>query len=330
MSVGAGAQAATGRAHTTRASADLTTVRLGTNPNLLTLPVFVADRLGYFKKHGIKIQYVTVVNPAPPLISGDIDVDATATDTAIQLAAQGKSAPAIVALQQRNSLVFVGRSDESWPHAKAGYPSVMHDLPKGAVIGVSVRAGGIAAFLNGLFTSSLGLREGSDYTIVVLGTPQAVIDALKAKRIDAGVLFAPWDGQAYNMKVAVPLVQEAQGQPPGVGAGYGTALLASPGFLAAHPAVAKNVVAAIVQGEAYLRNYKKHKALLEQIGERYAGVTDPRLVDAFLPEAAALAHPQFTCDRLTEQILEDYAVKTITSMPTCDQVADFGLAPKKG
>ena len=68
-----------------------TKIRVGGITSLLYLPFYVAMEEGYFKKNGIEIELILASNPVPALLSGEIELILTASDTGVVSAFRGNT-----------------------------------------------------------------------------------------------------------------------------------------------------------------------------------------------------------------------------------------------
>lgn len=305
------------------------TINLGHTPSLLYLPFYVAEEKGYFSKRGITISKTVTPTPVTPLIAGDVDIAMAVLDNAIISANVSKPTPAVVALQQRNSLTLVARADLSLPHKSAGWPAVMKDLPKGAVISVPSRTGAGGLFLKAVIEGA-GLRDGVDYSSTVIGSGAEEVAALKAKRVDVALLFPPFDSQAIAGGFGRELISEAKGQgPPEIVALYGAMVLVNSQFLKAHPAAVHDLVAAIVDAQRFVRDVAKNRSELISIAQKVTGITDTATVSASLDDVAALSEPTVDCKRVSSQVQLLLSLKTITTSPSCGDVVALDFVPKK-
>jgi NitT/TauT family transport system substrate-binding protein len=294
------------------------TVSIGAVPSLLYLPVYVADAQGYFAKQGLKMDYKTLPDTAPALLSGDIDFSLNGADGAFIAASQGKPTPIVAILQQRNSLSLYATTKTMKKVTNSSYPQSIQSL-KGAKWGTTARVGGGEVFMQAVFQGA-GLKEGSGFSIVALGQASNILAALKAGRVDGALLFPPFSAQAEVEGFAKPVVQEAKGEGPSeLSQSYGAALLASPKAVG-DSALLKKMTAAIQQGQEYTRD-SANKANLVQIAKKYTGITDEKALGVALDSVASLSKPSFDCSRADTQAKLLLKVGTIKKPVTCDDVA---------
>jgi NitT/TauT family transport system substrate-binding protein len=152
--------------------------------NFNVLPVYVAERYGYFKDEGIKVDLITLKGgpaAAGALLSGDVDIAITIIETAIKLRQQGNDVKVIGVLQDHNPCVLVVRTDD-----KATNISEL----KGRSIGVTAIGSLTETVLRGYVNKS-GLSM-NDYKIVAFGQPATVNTALERGDIEAAVSITPF------------------------------------------------------------------------------------------------------------------------------------------
>lgn len=295
----------------------LTTVNIGHIASTLFLAAYVADAGGFFAKHGIQAKFITVGNPTT-LITGDVDLYISSLDTAIIDAGAGKPTPAIAIIQQRNALGLFVRSDK----ATAGkYPDNVKGM-KGYTIGTTRRGTGADPFLLSTFGNA-GLKEGRDFTIISLGTGPNLMAALASKRIDAAMLFPPFDAQAVDQGLVKPVVQQALANgPKEVSQLYGSAIMANQDWVAKNPGTAANVVAAINDALRYLHDWKDNHRGIYRIAKQYTGITDAKALAQSLQMVSGLATNGLSCSRLGVQVRLDTQYGLVGAKPACNDIRD--------
>src|SRR5437870_1282226 len=90
------------------------TVKIGTTPSFVFLPLYVAEQLGYFKAEGIMAQFVDFEGGAEvttAMVGGSIDAGGTMVERPLILAEKGFGAKNLVALENRNPLHVVLRAN---------------------------------------------------------------------------------------------------------------------------------------------------------------------------------------------------------------------------
>ena len=78
------------------------TVKIGTTPSFVFLPLYVAEQLGYFKAEGITAQFVDFEGGAEvttAMVGGSIDAGGTMVERPLILAEKGFGAKNLVALE---------------------------------------------------------------------------------------------------------------------------------------------------------------------------------------------------------------------------------------
>ncbi|MDX6438068.1 MAG: sulfonate transport system substrate-binding protein [Gaiellaceae bacterium] len=312
------AMASSGASAVRDKQAQLETVDIGHIASSLFLAVYVAEAKGYFAKQGIQPKFTTV-GSATTVITGDVDLFISSLDTAIIDAGAGKPTPAIAIIQQRNALGLFVRADKA---VTGKYPANVQKM-KGFVVGTTRRASGADPFLLSTFGHA-GLREGQDFTITALGTGPNLMAALQSKRIDAAMLFPPFDAQAVNQGLVKPVVQQALNNGPAdVSQLYGSAVMANKEWLAKNPALAGRVVVALNQALRYLHDWKGNSRGIFRIAKQYTGITDDKALAQSLKMVSTLATNGLTCARLGVQVKLDTQYGLVGTKPSCDDVRDL-------
>jgi NitT/TauT family transport system substrate-binding protein len=305
-----------------------TTVNVGAIASTLYLPFYVAMEQGYFAEQGLTMNITNIAN-SQPLVTGSVDLQLTALDTSIIDAASGKPTPAIAILQQRNGLSLYVRADKATSAMSGSYPSnvtALKSLGK-TTIAVTNLASGAAPFVLGTLKDA-GLVQDQDFSIISLQSGPNIMAALQAKRIDATLLFPPFDAQAEAQGLAKPLVNQGKGEGPStVTQLYGAAVIANQDWAKKNPQLVTAVNAAVSKAAAFMRDYDKNKATVIKIAQKYTGVADASVLEADLPTIAKLATTEATCDRVTAHAKIDQQFGVVQTVPNCYDIIDAGAYP---
>jgi NitT/TauT family transport system substrate-binding protein len=169
-------------------AAEVTKIRVATEPIIDTAPFEAAIEKGYFRDEGIEIEAVPVLGGAaalPALAAGKLDISTSNIITAILGAAQGFDF----------KIVAAGDATRAEPPDLAGLvakPSSTMTSCKdleGKRLAVSARRGGIWLYARGCIAATGGDPEKVTYIEVPF--PQ-MIDAVKQGRVDAAFVVEPF------------------------------------------------------------------------------------------------------------------------------------------
>ncbi|MDX8479900.1 ABC transporter substrate-binding protein [Mesorhizobium sp. VK24D] len=148
------------------------------------LPVFVADELGLFAKHGIAIEYKrlgSVDKATSAVLEGDADLAITPPEGAVANFVKGGELRIVAANAVRLPMSIVARPEIA----------SLADL-KGKRIGTSSLTEGTAIYTQ-IVLASQGLRYPGDYEFVLAGIHTKRWEALEAGEIDCAPQPAPWN-----------------------------------------------------------------------------------------------------------------------------------------
>ncbi|MDX8440249.1 ABC transporter substrate-binding protein [Mesorhizobium australafricanum] len=158
------------------------------------LPVFVADELGLFAKHGIAIEYKrfgSVDKATSAVLEDEADLAITPPEGAVADFVKGGELRIVAANAVRLPMSLVARPE-------------IHSLAdlKGKKIGTSSLTEGTAIYTQ-IVLASEGLRYPGDYEFVLAGIHTKRWEALQAGEIDCAPQPAPWnflaEDQGYNL-----------------------------------------------------------------------------------------------------------------------------------
>ncbi len=167
------------------AQAPLTKVKMSEGSrNFNLLPVYIAIQNGYFASEAIDPELITLKGgpaAASALVSGNVDVGFTLTESVIKLRQQGKQLKVAAVIQDKNPCVIVVAAGNS---AKS-----LKDL-KGQAIGVTA-TGSLTDLVLRQYIEQQGMSP-SDFKITAFGTPATVNLALEKGEIPAAVTITPF------------------------------------------------------------------------------------------------------------------------------------------
>jgi len=224
------------------------TVRIGTTPSFIFLPLYAAEQLGYFKAEGITAQFVDFEGGAEvttAMVGGSIDTGGTMSERPLILAEKGFGAKNLLALENRNPLHVVIRKDSAAKDVK--------DL-KGTKLGMTRAGSGTDLSLRALLKDA-GLEPDKDVAIIAIGGVSSATAALKAGQVDGYMGGEPAGAIAVQqLKLARYFIDPRLGQGPKF-LQFMTfpTLQASDKWLSANPQLGERVVRALVKTLKRLR-----------------------------------------------------------------------------
>jgi len=234
---------------------------------LSSIVLLIAQRLDFFKKHGVDVRLVAVTGTQIPELTEAHPVGHIGAPAAIIKAARGSELRILASLDSGrlfNHLVV-----------RAGIKNP--DDLRGKRLGARVT--GAALWIHTVLAlEQLGLDPTRDnITILPIGDPSQVTQALEAGRIDGAVVFAAQSSQlkAKGYSVLLDL------SPLNVH-GAQDALVVTTSFLREHPVSVEGIVAGLIEACAFAQSAKGKSAVLETIK------TELKIVDDAAAEAGLL------------------------------------------
>ncbi|HEV2057177.1 MAG TPA: ABC transporter substrate-binding protein [Methylomirabilota bacterium] len=218
------------------------TVKVGTTPSFIFLPIYAAEQLGYLKAEGITAQFVDFEGGAEvttAMVGGSIELGGTMAERPLILAEKGFGAKNLVALENKNPLFLVLRKDHPAKTVK--------DL-KGTRLGMTRAGSGTDLSLRALLQDA-GLEPDKDVAILGVGGVSSANAALKAGQVDGFMGGEPSGAVAvYQLKLARYFLDPRLGQGPKF-LQFMTfpTLQASDKWIAANPQLAERLVRAVVK-----------------------------------------------------------------------------------
>lgn len=154
-------------------------IAVGGKASFYSLPLTLAEQLGYFKAEGLEVEISDFSDGARALqavVGGSADVVSGAYEDTISLQNQGQFFQAFV-LQGRAPQIAMGVSNKTLPDYKS-----VADL-RGRRIGVTA-TGSSTNMMANLVLSRAGLRAG-DVSFIGVGTSAGALAAMRSGQIDA-------------------------------------------------------------------------------------------------------------------------------------------------
>jgi NitT/TauT family transport system substrate-binding protein len=169
------------------APAGPTTINLAiTSPIAIYLPIYIAQEEGFFAREGLDVDLVYTqsgVRSTQQLVGGSVDMAIPGPDAA--LVANSKGA----------DLRIIAGWLHSVPYSFMVQPEIrsVADL-RGQTVGASGLKGGSAIVMRRMLEKA-GLEKDRDYSIAITGATPEALAALRAKAVQAVLVFQPQDYQ---------------------------------------------------------------------------------------------------------------------------------------
>lgn len=258
---------------------DGNTVTVGSNGNIFSISLKLADSAGYFKKQGIKVKFIKVTpsTGTSALQSGSIQfLNNSPTGFASALA---KHVPekAVANTGGGNPLGLVVSKKFASAHGLTA------QTPAAQVAKALDGSTGGASSTNtkaeaGLFLKGQGIDSSKAVKWVTLPSPAADKAALKSGQIDWFVTSEPTPLQIQNDGDGVVVVDPKKApQWSFAQAGYGEFLVANKSYLAKNADTTKKFTAAVEQATAYLAAHGADATVMNVARKAMSGVPDPVL-----------------------------------------------------
>ena len=262
------------------------TVKIGTTPSFIFLPIYAAEQLGYFKAEGITAQFVDFEGGAEvttAMVGGSIDLGGTMAERPLILAEKGFGAKNLVALENKNPLFLVLRKDHPAKNVK--------DL-KGSKLGMTRAGSGTDLSLRALLKDA-GLEPDKDVAIIAVGGVSSANAALKAGQIDGFMGGEPAGAVAVEqLKLARYFLDPRVGQGPRF-LQFMTfpTLQASDKWIAANPQTAEKLVRAMVKT---LRRMREDPESAVGVGQKIFPALDVGVIRSIIAIEKNTYHPTIT------------------------------------
>jgi NitT/TauT family transport system substrate-binding protein len=259
-------------------------VKLATfQSNFCCFPVYVAQHMKLFEKHGVEAELVfgTGIQVANILISGSADFGAFAIEHGVAVTSKGQDVKLIVVTLTRPPFSVIARNEVATPNAGKPYPQMLADL-KGLKIGISTPGASTDVTLRFLLREA-GLDPQKDVTIVPVGDPTTALAGLKNGVIDANMSVEPTQTAAVTgLKIAKHILNIESGEGPELFKEFAyNGVFARGATLKERPQAAKGIVAAIVEAEQMIQNPSRLDDMVK-VAQSYMRGIDADLLRSYL------------------------------------------------
>jgi NitT/TauT family transport system substrate-binding protein len=231
-------------------------IAVGGQPQLIYLPLTLADRLGYYRDEGLVVAIQDFPGGAralQSLMGGSADVVCGYFDHTIQMAAEGRTLTAFVAMLRYPGFVAIVPAKPRKPiHAPA-------DL-RGAVVGVTAPGSASHFFLNYLLARSR-IPENA-VSVTGIGTSASAVAAVERNQVDAAIVVEPTFTLLSRRTPDLRVLADTRSA-EGVRAVFGVdefpaaVLYAPESWLKEHDQVARGLARAIVRTLEWIRTHPK-------------------------------------------------------------------------
>ncbi len=251
--------------------------------NFCCFPVYVAQHLKLFEKHGVEVElvYGTGIQVANILISGSTDFGAFAIEHGVAVTSKGQDVKLLVVTLTRPPFSVIVRNQVPTPNAGKPYPQMLADL-KGLKIGISTPGASTDVTLRFLLREA-GLDPQKDVTIVPVGDPTTALAALKNGLIDGNMSVEPTQTAAVTgLKIAKHVLNIESGQGPELFRDFAyNGVFARGSTLKERPQAARAVVAAIVEAEQRIQDPNQLDEIVK-VAQAYMRGIDADLLRSYL------------------------------------------------
>lgn len=293
-------------------------VRFGRIPGLVTLPVYHAERAGYFKAENLDVTFVQFgsgSDGARGLVAGAADVGTMDLATVLQFIERGQRFRVIANNRRGPTIALLVRSDLD---IRKGDLAAL----KGLRIGVSSAGSFTDQYLRLLLAES-GLSPDRDVTILPIGNFTNQLAAMQSRKIDAQMSWAPGITILEQANAAKLFLDPRVGEGPQRLVGMVGLVVASPEkYVAENREAVRRVTRALAKAARDLQNVATFSEAVRAENPNL----DASVIRAMAPAEAAGYTPELT-PRHVATINEVYRASGLlkTEVPY-DAVVDRELA----
>lgn len=229
-----------------------------TNDVILWAPMYVAQKLGYFRDEGVDLEVIAVKSgpeTVAALNSGSAQIAMGFPATPINAIVRGHKVRMFAALSDQFVAELVIQGDIASRFGLTDATPIDERIRRLKGLKLATNGSGSAAdYLLQNVVKSVGLRPDADIAIVPVGDAQATLAAFQQKRIDGFMATPPANSIAVRTLRAHQLIDFAKGEFKPVDGMLYVALTANDTWLEANPEVAAGVVRALARALKLIRD----------------------------------------------------------------------------
>jgi NitT/TauT family transport system substrate-binding protein len=298
--------------------------------NFCCFPVYVAQHLKLFEKHGLEVEliYGTGIQVANILISGSAEFGAFAIEHGVAVTSKGQDVKLLVVTLTRPPFSVIVRNEVPTPNAGKPYPQMLADL-KGLKIGISTPGASTDVTLRFLLREA-SLDPQKDVTIVPVGDPTTALAGLKNGVIDGNMSVEPTQTAAVTgLKIAKHVLNIESGEGPELFKEFAyNGVFARGSTLKDRPQAARAIVAAIVEAEQMIQDPNQLDDMVK-VAQAYMRGIDADLLRGYLRTYAKNFGPVATPKAIANISQMLLAGKLIAQPVSWSQVVAQDLMPRE-
>jgi NitT/TauT family transport system substrate-binding protein len=263
--------------------------------SLESMPLYVAQDKGLFKKHGVDVDIIVSRGGGEAMkvyIAGDVNIVGTGFPEVGLMRAKGVDVMLYFAQTSRVPFSLLGRSGANIKSVK--------DL-KGKTVAVT-SPGSLTANLTRYFVKAAGMDPAKDINLVSVGGGGEILGALKSERADAAMLFEPFVSIAVKQGLANTVVDVAAE----LDAFSSAPLSTSKAFLDKRSKDASGLFAALVEAQQFIKSH--HDEVFEIAKKRFAKA-DPAILKAALEHMYKVYSPDGKFTKANVKATQDISIQ---------------------
>ncbi|MDE3205464.1 MAG: ABC transporter substrate-binding protein [Acidobacteriota bacterium] len=238
-----------------------------------SLPIFAANRLGYFQKNGIDATVVKTTSGSAAvqaLVAGGAQFAIGTIPEAVNVRSKGVDLRVVSSLYSQFPQDLWCNNSVSVPHAHQ-YPAIMQDL-KGVSVGITSQ-GSLTADMVNYSQMAAGLPL-TYLKVVSVGSAASGIAALQSGSVQCVVAYEPMEYELTQMNLGRSVLSWEKDEGPTEFATYAyTQVDAQNSYLTAHADVAKRVQTALNAADTFISDPANAAAVAQAVAPDFPGLS---------------------------------------------------------
>lgn len=239
-----------------------------------SMPVHIANDLGFYAKQGLEAEVVTV-NSGPAgvaaLLGGSIDFIEPPTDQILENQIKGNDIKLVVGNETKLFYNLMVSTKIDLPRKAQGYPAVMYDL-KGLRIGVNA-LGATTHLMTNVLLKGAGMTP-EDVNYQAVGSATTALAAFQAGQVDGVMSFTPFPEIVETLGIGKSALDLSQGEGPPLLQQMGGAFegfSAKAEYIRNNPRVVDGFIKAHMEAITWMKDPANEARLTEEV-KKYVNV----------------------------------------------------------
>lgn len=285
-----------------------------------SLPIFAANRLGYFQKNGVNATIVKTSSGSAAvqaLVAGGAQFAISTIPEAVNVRSKGVDLRVVASLYSQFPQDLWCVDSVSVPHANQ-YPAIMQDL-KGVSVGITSQGSLTADMVN--YSEKAASLPLNYMNVVAVGSAASGVAALQSGSVKCVVAYEPMEYELTQMKLGRSVLSWEKDQGPSAFNTYAyTQVDAQNSYLTSNADVAKRVQTALQQADKFVSDPANAAMVAQAVAPDFPGLSVAALTSIVQDHVSHDVSPTITAEQVQNAETVGQKIGEVTASLPFDQV----------